>query len=158
MSLPVLEMPHGVYGNLIRDLARSGGGVAEAGAFLLGAVSSGARRVSSYLLYEQVAPQSRRQHDYVAFTAEETARAWDYCYRNGVQVVADVHTHPAGPQQSRSDREHPIVSLAGHVALIVPHFALRKPQPADLGLHVFLGQGRWCSLFGADAAQALLLT
>lgn len=158
MSRPLLEMPNDVYVNLIRDLARSGAGVAEAGAFLLGVTSNGRRRVNSYLLYEHVAPESRRQHDYVAFTAEETARAWDYCYRNGVQVVADVHTHPAGPQQSRSDREHPIVSLAGHVALIVPHFSLRNPQPADLGVHIFLGQGRWRSLFGADAVSALLLT
>lgn len=158
MSAQLLKIPRGVYANLVGDLARSGRGVAEAGAFLLGAAGNGVRRIDSYLLYETVAPQSRRQHEYVAFTAEETARAWEYCYRNGVQVMADVHTHPAGPQQSRSDREHPIVSLAGHVALIVPHFALRNPQPVDLGVHVFLGEGRWRSLFGADADRAVQLT
>ena len=158
MSPPLLEISRGLYASLIADLARSGAGVAEAGAFLLGAPSDDRRLITSYLLYEEVAPQSHRQHDYVAFTAEETARAWDHCYRKGVQVLADVHTHPFGPPQSPSDRAHPIVSLAGHVALIVPYFALRDPRPCDLGVHVFLGQGRWCSLFDADAAQAVQLT
>jgi proteasome lid subunit RPN8/RPN11 len=155
---PLLELPLALYGNLIADLARSGAGVAESGAFLLGAVDGDERHVAGYLLYEAVAAKSRRRHAYVAFTAEEMAQAWDYCYRNKVQVVADVHTHPGGPMQSPSDRAHPIVSLAGHVALIVPNFALRNPQPADLGVHQFLGNGRWRSLFGADAARALQLT
>lgn len=155
---PLLKLPLALYANLVADLARSGAGVAESGAFLLGTVDGDDRQVAGYLPYEAVAAQSRRRHAYVAFTAEEMARAWDYCYRNKVQVVADVHTHPGGPMQSLSDRAHPIVSLAGHVALIVPHFALRNPQPADLGVHQFLGGGRWRSLFGADAARALQLT
>lgn len=158
MSPPLLEMPRGLYSSLISNLARAGGGVAESGAFLLGVPSSGTRRITAYLPYEQVAPQSRRQHSYVAFTAEETARAWDHCARHGVQVLADVHTHPFGPQQSLSDREHPIVSLTGHVALIVPNFAVGNPQPVDLGVHMFLGQGRWHSWFEADAARSLQLT
>lgn len=158
MSRPLLRLPLALYADLVADLARSGAGVAESGAFLLGTLDREERQVTGYLPYEAVAAQSRRRHAYVAFTAEEMARAWDYCYRHKVQVVADVHTHPAGPIQSLSDRAHPIVSLVGHVALIVPHFALRKPQPADLGVHQFLGGGRWRSLFDADAANALRLT
>jgi len=158
MSRPLLKLPRALYGNLVADLARSGAGVVESGAFLLGTLDSDERHVTGYLPYEAVASQSRRRPAYVAFTAEEMARAWDYCYRSKVQVVADVHTHPAGPMQSLSDRAHPIVSLAGHVALIVPHFALHNPQPADLGVHQFLGGGRWRSLFGDDAARALQLT
>lgn len=155
---PLLKVPLAVYGNLVADLARSGAGVAESGAFLLGTIDGDEREVTGYLPYEAVAEQSRRRHAYVAFTAEEMARAWNYCHQNKVQVVADVHTHPGGPMQSQSDRAHPIVSLAGHVALIVPHFALRDPQPSDLGVHLFLGRGRWRSLFGSDAARALQLT
>ena len=158
MSRPLLKLPLALYDSLVADLARSGAGVAESGAFLLGPVDGDERQVASYLLYEAVAAQTRRRHAYVAFTAEEMSRAWDYCYRNKVQVVADVHTHPGSPMQSPSDRAHPIVSLPGHVALIVPYFALRNPQPAELGVHQFLGGGRWRSLFGADAARALQLT
>ena len=153
----LLEMPGTLYNSLMGDLAKSGKGVKEAGAFLLGELDDTGRRVTSYLMYDVVAPQSGLAHDYVAFTAEEMARAWDHCYRRGLQVVADVHTHPLGPGQSITDRAHPIVSVTGHVALIVPFFALRDPRPVDLGVHVFLGAGQWRSIFGQQAHDAVLL-
>ena len=158
MLLPLLEIPRNLFDSLIVDLAASGGGVKESGAFLLG-VQDGLRRyVSSYLRYDKVAPQSSSQHAYIALTAKEMARAWDYCYAVGLQVVADVHTHPFGPTQSISDRAHPIVSVAGHVALIVPNFAKGSPQPRDLGVHIFGGTGRWRSMFDDEAQAAVRLT
>jgi hypothetical protein len=48
--------------------------------------------------------------------------------------------------------------VAGHVALIVPYFAMRDPRPADLGVHVFEGSGQWRSIFGKHAHRAILLT
>ena len=158
MSHPLLEMPRALYGALIVDLVASGAGVKEAGAFLLGDIEGGVRRVKSYLMYDVIAPVSSRTHKYVVLTGEEMARAWDHCYRVRQQVVADVHTHPGLPHQSKSDRAHPMVSVAGHVALIVPFFALRRPQPTDLGLHLFLGAGKWQSSFGEQAGKALRLT
>jgi proteasome lid subunit RPN8/RPN11 len=157
MSLPLLEIPRGVYKALIADLAKSGRGIKEAGAFLLGHVDDKRRWVSSYLMYDTVATESSRKHAFVAFTATEMARAWGRCYATGLQVVADVHTHPMGPGQSVTDRAHPIVSVAGHVALIVPYFAMRNPQPDELGVHVFEGAGKWRSLFDQAAHDALLL-
>jgi proteasome lid subunit RPN8/RPN11 len=161
MSPPLLEMPRALYGELVADLIKSGRGVKESGAFLLGDLGEPGKRsrvVRSYVMYDVVAPQSNREHDYVAFTAEEMARAWEHCYRIGLQVVADVHTHPLGPGQSGTDQAHPIVSLEGHVALIVPYFALRNPMPLDLGVHVFLGAGQWRSVFHEQAHDAVLLT
>lgn len=158
MSRPLLELRRTLYDALIADLARSGRGVKESGAFLLGVLDGEQRRVISYLMYEQVAPESSRKHSYVAFTAQEMARAWDHCYAMGLHVVADVHTHPGGPAQSVTDRTHPIVSVAGHVALIVPRFAQRAPEPIDLGVHIFEGSGRWRSLFKVDAQATIFFT
>jgi proteasome lid subunit RPN8/RPN11 len=158
MSRPLLELSHPLYDALVADLATSGRGIKEAGAFLLGKMNGADRRVTSYLMYDAVAAESSRKHDYVAFTAQEMALAWDHCYSTGLQVVADVHTHPLGPGQSDSDRAHPIVSVAGHVALIVPYFAMRDPRPADLGVHVFEGNGQWRSMFGKHAHGTIPLT
>lgn len=147
-----------LYDQLIHELAASGRGVKESGAFLLGTNDGRIRKASSYLMYETIAPVSSGEHDYVALTALEMAAAWDHCYRVGLEVVADVHTHPLGPAQSLSDRAHPIVSVAGHVALIVPQFGMRDPTPADLGVHVFHGDGRWMSMFGEQARAAVVIT
>jgi len=158
MSRPLLEISRTVYDTLMSGLAKSGRGTKEAGAFLLGHADDDGRRVSAYLMYDVVAPASSRRHDYIAFTAAEMARAWQHCFATGLQVVADVHTHPVGPEQSVTDRAHPIVSVAGHVALIVPHFAMRSPQPINLGVHVFEGAGRWRSLFYEAAHDSIRLT
>lgn len=157
MSLPLLEIPRQLYDSLIDDLAKSGRGVKESGAFLLGGLDGRRRHVSSYLMYDKVAPLSSNKFAYVAFTAEEMARAWEHCYEVGLLVVADVHTHPFGPAQSPSDRAHPIVSVAGHVALIVPNFAQGAPQPRELGVHLFCGSGRWESVFREKAAEFVQL-
>lgn len=158
MSPPLLEMPRALFEEIMQALAKSGSGVRESGAFLLGDQVSGRRRVESYLMYDVVAPVTSRAHNYVALTGQDVGRAWEHCYRAGVQVVADVHTHPFGPGQSISDRGQPIVSITGHVALIVPYFAMRQPCPVDLGVHLFLGDGQWESRFGAQAREALHLT
>jgi proteasome lid subunit RPN8/RPN11 len=158
MPHPLLELPYTLFQALIVDLAMSGRGVKESGAFLLGKQEGSRRYVTSYLMYDKVAPESSRSHAYVAFTAEEMAGAWAHCYATGLQVVADVHTHPFGPAQSISDRAHPIVSVAGHVALIVPNFAQGSPQTRDLGVHLFGGAGRWQSMFDEKAKAAIRLT
>ena len=157
MSRHLLEMPRSLYGTLIVDLAKSGQGIKEAGAFLLGSINGQTRRVSSYLMYDAVATERSNQYAYVTFSAAEMAHAWERCYATGLQVIADVHTHPRGPRQSLSDRAHPIVSIPGHVALIVPFFAMRGPEPVDLGVHVFEGAGQWRSMFNQAAHDAILL-
>ena len=48
----------------------------------------------------------------------------------GLTVVADVHVHPGDSGQSNSDRAYPMISQAGHIALILPRFA-RKPIQHD---------------------------
>jgi proteasome lid subunit RPN8/RPN11 len=157
MPRPLLEFDCDFYRQLIRDLARSGRGVKESGAFLLGTVEP-IRRITDYLLYEEIAPQTALMHDYVALTGTDMAAAWDACRAKGLQVVADIHTHPGAPVQSVSDRAHPIVSIAGHVAVIVPDFAVHGTETKDLGVHLFLGNGRWESYFSDVAQDCVYLT
>lgn len=155
MSHPLLEIRHEVWDRLLADLARTGSGTRESGAFLMGA-SDQRRVVTDYLLYDEVTPES--QHvDYVLLRGPDMARVWEACERRGLFVVADVHTHPGAPAQSRSDREHPIICIPGHVALIVPGFAQGRVTIDSLGLHQFLGGGRWESWFGSDVAPRLHL-
>lgn len=44
-----------------------------------------------------------------------------------------------------------MISIAGHVALIVPHFAMRQPRPFDVSFNVYRGDGEWSSFFKDDA-------
>lgn len=156
MSVPKLEIPMKLRHELIEQLARSGQGKRESGAFLLGTLQPN-RNVTAYILYDEVSPTAQHSN-YVRLLGSDMSKVWADCERRCLQVVADIHTHPRGPAQSLSDRAQPIVSLSGHIALIVPNFAIGFVQPEDLGFHEFQGRGRWKSWFGAEAASKIQFT
>lgn len=156
MNSKLLEFAPGVWLALIEDLRRRGRGVRESGAFLLGSQRAGVRVVTQWLPYEQLDPAALN-FEYVRLESAAFGRLWDACAARGLEPVADVHTHPFGPRQSGSDREHPMISLAGHVALIVPHFAEGRILPVDVSVNVYLGGGRWKSHFEREAQARIVL-
>jgi hypothetical protein len=48
-----------------------------------------------------------------------------------------------------------MVSLVGHVALIVPWFAQRSTEPRDVSVNVYEGAGRWSSYYDTNAAARI---
>lgn len=155
-SSTLLEFAPAVWPALIEDLRRRGRGVRESGAFLLGRRDAGVRTVTQWLPYEDLDPKALK-FDYVRLESNAFSRLWDACAAKGLEPVADVHTHPFGPRQSKSDREHPMISLTGHVALIVPCFAQGRVAPADVSVNVYLGGGRWESHFEREAQARIAL-
>jgi proteasome lid subunit RPN8/RPN11 len=154
---PLLEVPALLWAELMAHLREQGAGVRESGAFLLGQKTDTGRTVLRFLPYEQLQADAF-SHDYVSLRADCFAKLWEVCRNEGMTVVADVHTHPFGPGQSRSDRENPMVALKGHVALIVPRFAKGNPRPRDLGLYVYQGNHQWVSYSGSGVGRLLRLT
>lgn len=144
-----------VWSGLMEDMRRRGRGCREAGAFLLTEADRGDRVVRTWLPYDVLAPESLA-YTYVRLESSAFSRLWAWCAEHHVEVVADVHTHPSGPRQSVSDRAHPMVSLRGHVAIIVPSFAQHNPQPLDCSVNVYLGDQRWLSFLGQDAQKLIL--
>ena len=57
--------------------------------------------------------------------------------------MADIHVHPGGCGQSDSDRDHPMISRAGHIALILPRFATGRLPRHDIGIYRYLGRKQW---------------
>ena len=154
---PLLELPASLWTELMAHLRAQGAGVRESGAFLLGQRTDAGRVVLRFLPYEQLQADVF-SHDYVSLKANSFAKLWAVCRAAGMTVVADVHTHPFGPGQSRSDRANPMVALKGHIALIVPRFAKGNPRPRDLGLYVYQGNHQWASYSGSDVGRLLRLT
>lgn len=154
---PLLEVPAALWAELMTHLREQGAGVRESGAFLLGRKTDAGRVVQRFVPYEQLQPDAF-SNDYVSLKADSFAKLWEVCRATGLTVVADVHTHPFGPGQSRSDRTNPMVALNGHIALIVPRFAKGNPCPIELGLYVYQGNHQWASYSGSDVGRLLRLT
>lgn len=156
MNSSQLEIPSAVWENLISDLRRRGGGRRESGAFLLGNVHEGVRRVQTWIPYDELDPGALTK-GYVRLGTPAFTKLWAKCNEIAAVVVADVHTHPRGPRQSLSDMANPMIAQTGHIALIVPRYAQGKVAPKDLSVNVYLGSKQWTSYFELDAETCVRL-
>ena len=149
-----LEFLPEVWKGLMADLYRRGGGRRESGAFLLGKVTEDVKIVSEWVAYEDLDPGSSK-HAIIRLDTGAFPRLWQVCADREVEVIADIHTHPGRPIQSRSDRAFPMLALSGHIALIAPRFARGTIKPSDVSFNVYAGDGQWNSYFGVDAASLI---
>jgi proteasome lid subunit RPN8/RPN11 len=145
----LLRVPVLLWFNLIRDLYRRGGGRRESGAFLLGKRRHGRDVVKQYICYDDVDPDALKT-GIVVIRSEGFSKLWAECKRLGLQVLADVHTHPNDyPTQSESDRTNPMISQAGHIAFILPSFAGTWGwRFKNVAIYEYLGAFRWTDLRG----------
>lgn len=125
----------------VAELKRRAAGHRESGAFLLG-TNAGARRIEEFVFYDDIDPGALK-NGIVEINGLYLGNLWEHCRRTGRRVIADVHVHPGGYQQSASDQANPVVAEIGHIAIIVPHYAARATQPGGIGVHQYLGSRRW---------------
>lgn len=131
-------------------LRERGRGRRESGGFLLGRRTRTSRVIESFLPYDDVDPNALR--GIIVFDGSKMDAVWDICRRDGLEVVADVHTHPRGFGQSQTDRDNPMIPEVGHMALIVPNFADGAYLPGEIGIYEYRGRRQWIDR-SADGAR-----
>lgn len=143
-----LRIPASLWKQLIEQLhARTGRGRHESGAFLLGHITDQGREVTQVLYFDDLHPDVHAR-GVVELPAAAFRSLWAIVRERGLQVVADVHTHPHGARQSEIDRENPLIATRGHIALIVPNFARPPLEREALGIYIYEGDHRWQTLYG----------
>ncbi|BDI34120.1 hypothetical protein CCAX7_61710 [Capsulimonas corticalis] len=147
-------MPISAWSHLVSELAARGDGVRESGAFLLGQTVKGRREAVRFAFYDDLEPGCL-EAGYIIFTSVGYRKLWKILKESGLQVVADVHTHPGPPFQSPLDRDNPMMASSGHLAFIVPNYAQGRPQPADVAYYTFLGNHQWSEVKPGPSAQKL---
>ena len=128
----------------------------ESGAFLLGRRSGERARILDFALYDDLDPRCL-DTGIVRFDGRHFGALWALCGEKEMTVVADVHVHPGGSGQSVSDREHPMIAVAGHVALILPRYAARPLRRRDIGMYRYRGRKQWSVVQPADRRAFLHL-
>lgn len=114
----------------------------ESGAFLLGRYFGRRRRIVGFVLYDDLDPGCL-ETGIIRFDGRYFGELWEICRQRDLSVVADVHTHPGVSDQSDSDRAHPMITEAGHIALIVPRFARKPVRRMDVGIYRYQGAKQW---------------
>lgn len=134
------------------ELRRRGKGRHESGAFLLGTNTGGKRHIERFVFYDDLDAHCL-DTGIVVFDGVGYGPLWQLCTKTGLSVVADVHTHPGAPIQSGADQKHPMIALAGHIALIVPGFAAKVVRANELGIYEYEGSHRWNNRSGNNAGS-----
>ena len=138
-----LSMSWFVWRRLVSSLRERGlNRTRESGAFLLGVRNGSTARVVDFVLYDDLDPHSL-DTGIVHFDGRYFGALWEFCRERGLSVVADIHVHPFGSEQSSSDQNHPMISSAGHIALILPNFADASMTTSDIGIYRYLGAKKW---------------
>jgi proteasome lid subunit RPN8/RPN11 len=134
------------------ELRRRGRQQRESGAFLLGIQEDNRRRIAKFIYYDDLDPHCL-DTGIVVLDGSVFGKLWKLCRDVNMQVVADVHTHPGIPFQSGTDRDNPMIAVAGHIAIIVPNLAQRLVGANDLGIYKYRGNHQWQAYFRKDAAR-----
>ena len=121
----------------------------ESGAFLLGHRNTDQARVVDFVLYDDLDSRCL-DTGIVRFDGRYFGTLWALCRRRNLTVVADIHVHPGSSQQSTSDRDHPMISSDGHLALILPRFATGYIPRRDIGIYRYRGDKRWRTVPPSD--------
>lgn len=149
----LLRFRRSTWWSLLRELRERGRGRRESGAFLFTTEAS-RPLVTEFVLYDDLDPECLTGG--IDFHSIGYHRLSKLCRERQVRVIADVHTHPGpNPGQSQIDRDHPMVSRMGHVALIIPNFAQGRIRPADVGVHRLQNDGKWDARYGRQAAGCI---
>ena len=152
---PELVVPSPLWTDLLDGLRERGRYVRESGAFLLGPRGA-ARRATEIVFYDAIDPDAF-DTGIIVMDGSRLGALWRICRERGLTVVADVHTHPCGAQQSVSDQRHPMVAEPGHLSMIIPDFAAEPVRIEAIGLYRYLGSYRWQPLAHRRRAPALLI-
>jgi proteasome lid subunit RPN8/RPN11 len=142
MKMPPFKISQSLWQNLLAELRQRGGVQRESGAFML--AKKGSREVASFICYDDL-DEKALETGIITFHAVGFVKLWSFCQRNGLAVVADVHTHPSQwTGQSESDRIHPMVAVKGHIALILPEYGAPNCLPLNgASVYEYKGNHKW---------------
>ena len=153
-----LHIPSDLWTTVVAELRSRGRLTRESGAFLLGHRGSAHDTVVRAAYYDDIDPSSLRGR-YILFDQRRFGELWATCRASRCDVIADVHTHPHDwVGQSATDQAHPMIDQIGHVALILPHYAREDPSVAGIGVHEYVGSGRWRSFIDGAQTQRIRIT
>lgn len=119
----------------------------------------GKRDGTTFSVSDLVIPQQRgiRTPDGVCVVVEapELHRLNLGLYKSGLQLIAQVHSHPGHAYHSTTDDEYAIARTIGSLSLVVPDFAIRPFSLVESAVYRLSEMGLWEDISGPVAYQII---
>ena len=138
-----LVVPHDIWLETWTGLRKRGAGRREAACIWGGYRTDAQETVEAVLFFDDFGPTIAGALSHRT-PRDVTTAAFSRLRESGFVIVADVHSHPdEWVGLSPVDRAHPIEYRVGLRAVVLPHYAIGEPSIRGVGLHEYLGNGRW---------------
>jgi proteasome lid subunit RPN8/RPN11 len=137
-----VSCPRKLWEQVLAQLEQRGERVHESGAFLLGVRRKRRCEVRDFIFYDEL-DAGAYSSGICILTGSAFASLWARCRKTGLTVVADMHTHPGSAGQSDTDRRNPMIARSGHIAIIVPRYAVPPVDTRVLGIYEYRGDHEW---------------
>jgi hypothetical protein len=122
---------------------------------------AGKQRDSTFTVTELIIPKQKglRTADGVCaiVEAEELARLNIHLYRNSLELVAQVHTHPTEAYHSSTDDEYAIATTIGCFSVVVPNFAVVNYALAQCAVYRLNVGGKWVEVDESQAPNRIVV-
>lgn len=146
MGVRCFEVPRPVVDELQAFFRKAGEAGCEAVGFWAGVVEGDVFRVREAVIPRQQAIRSPEGDVAVMIPGDELFRLNVWLYRSGLELGAQIHSHPGAAYHSDTDDTLAVVARAGGLSLVVPDFARRPFTLAEAAVHRLGEDGRWIRL------------
>jgi hypothetical protein len=113
--------------------------------------------VFSVLAVRLPAQQSTRTSDGLFLLVDdlELHRLGIWLYREKLELIAQVHTHPGAAYHSKTDDAIPIVATRGAISLVIPDFASGPAELTAYSAFRLIAGGDWIQLSTPELTQLI---
>lgn len=139
----------------LSELQTRGAGKRESGAFLLGTNLNKRRHIEHFAYFDDLSPGALNA-EHIIFEQRGYSKLWKLCRQLGMQVVADVHTHPQKAFLSPVDQANPMIPQPGHIAIVLPNFGqdtFHRYSFIDYGFYHYQGNRQWNDYSGESVSR-----
>jgi hypothetical protein len=108
---------------------------------------AGVAEATSFTVKELIVPKQKglRTPDGLCAVVEgdELRRLNMYLYRNSLELIAQVHTHPTEAYHSVTDDQYAIATTIGSFSIVVPNFAVIDYALSECAVYRLDANGNW---------------
>jgi hypothetical protein len=93
----------------------------------------------------------------VIMGAEELHRINVWLYKNGLALIAQIHSHPGRAYHSSTDDEFAVATTVGCFSLVVPDFGTGPLDVRRFASYRLDAAGKWREISASRAAQTIVI-
>lgn len=155
---PVIKISSSLWQKTQKGLATRGAGERESACLWVGQRGKEIWLVKGIIFLDDI-PGTISNRRYHHTPKEVVNKIYQVLRNEGLQIIADVHTHPGGNvEMSNLDKNHPIEYRIGLLSIILPNFGFAPVTLRNTGFHEYLGNDKWGRIPYKDVLRRISLT